>query len=99
MLMRLAAIGTQGAGQAEAKHDPASASAGCTAFTTHAADPTSGAIDLGYRIVLGAAIGSGIIWTFGDSGLVIPVGTTNGIGIIVATGTGQICDAYMVWDE
>lgn len=98
-LIRLAATGTQGSGLAEAKHDPASAAAGCTAFTTHSVDPTSGAVDLGYRTSLGVAVGSGIIWTFGDTGLVIPVGTSNGIGVIVATGTGQVCDAYIVWDE
>lgn len=98
-VVRLAATGTQGAGQVEAKHDPASAAAGCTVFTTHTVDPTSGVIDLGYRTTLGAAVGSGVIWTFGDSGLVLPVGTTSGIGVIVSTGTGQVCDAYVVFDE
>lgn len=98
-IVRLAATGTQGAGLAEAKHDPASATAGCTAFTTHSVDPTAGAIVMGYHASLGAAIGAGVIWTFGDSGLVIPVGTSNGIGVIVSTGTGQVCDATIVWDE
>lgn len=98
-VVRLAAVGTQGTGLAEAKHDPATAAAGCTAFTTHTVDPTSGAIHLGYCVSLGAAVGSGIIWTFGDTGLVIPVGTSNGIGVIVSTGTGQVCDASVTWDE
>lgn len=98
-VIRLAAIGTQGSGLTEAKHDPNSAAAAMTAFTTHSVDPTSGATDMGYRTSLGAAIGSGIIWTFGDAGLRIQAGTSNGIGVIVSTGTGQVCDAYIVWDE
>jgi len=54
--------------------------------------------------VLGAAVGSGVIWTFGDDGLAITAAdavesTANGIGPVVATGTGQICQCYMVWDE
>jgi hypothetical protein len=51
---------------------------------------------------LGAAIGSGVIWTFGGGvtgGLVIPNTTGDGIGLIVATGTGQICDVSFTWDE
>jgi hypothetical protein len=51
---------------------------------------------------LGAAIGSGVIWTFGTgrgSGMVIPAATTNGIGVYTPNGTGQICDIYFVWDE
>src|SRR5688572_30538013 len=98
-VIRLAATGTPGAGQAEAKHHTNSVAAAMTVFTTHSVDPTSGAVDMGYRASLGAAIGSGVIWTFGDAGLYIPLGTTNGIGVIVSTGTGQACDAYIVWDE
>jgi hypothetical protein len=96
-LCRLTTAGTQGAGIVETGHDPDNPPA-CTAFTTHTGNPTLGG-DLGYRGVLGAAIGSGIIWTFGDSGIRIPVGTGNGIGVLVATGTGQVCQAYLVWDE
>lgn len=97
-LVRLTSAGTQGTGLTEAKHDPDSATASCTAFTTHSVAPTLGD-DLGYRASLGAAIGSGVIWTFGDSGIRIPVGTANGVGIIVENGTGQALQAYIVWDE
>jgi len=97
-LMRLTTAGTQGAGLTESKHNPSSPAAACTAFTTHSADPTLGD-DLGYRWVLGAAVGAGVIETFGDTGLMIPVGATNGIGVVVAAGTGQPCQAYLVWDE
>jgi len=94
----LTTAGTQGAGLVEGKHDPNSATAACTAFTTHTGAPTLGS-DMGYRTSLGAAIGSGVIWTFGDQGISVPLGTGNGVGVIVTTGTGQVCDAYIVWDE
>lgn len=85
-----------GAGLTEADYDPASP-AQCTGFAGHTAD---GAVGQVFRQgSIGAAIGAGVIWTFGDSGLLIPVGTANGIGIIVPTGTGQICDFYIDWDE
>lgn len=97
-LVRLTSAGTQGAGLTEAKYDPDSAAASCTAFNTHSANPSLGD-DLGYRASLGAAVGAGIIWTFGDQGLRVPVGTGNGLGVIVENGTGQACQAYVIWDE
>jgi len=66
-----------------------------TGFAGHTAD---GAISgLVRAAVLGAAIGSGVIWTFAN-GLTIPSGTANGVGITIPTGTGQICDYYIEWD-
>lgn len=97
-LVRLTSTGTQGGVLVEAKHDPDSAAASAAGFTTHTAAPTLGD-DLGYRASLGAAIGSGVIWTFGDAGLRIPVGVANGIGVLVENGTGQACQVYLVWDE
>lgn len=97
-LVRLTTQGTPGAGLTEGKYDPDSATASCTSFTTHSANPTLGD-DLGYRAILGAAVGAGFIFTFGDSGIRIPVGTANGIGVIVDTGTGQPIEAYIAWDE
>lgn len=85
-----------GAGLTEVDYDPAKLAL-CTGFAGHTAD---GAVGSPFRQAsLGAAIGSGVIWTFGDSGLLIPVGTANGIGIICPTGTGQILDYYYDWDE
>ena len=95
-LTRLTAQGTPGAGLTEGKHDPASPSL-MTAFGTHSADATLGD-DLGYRGMLGAAIGSAVIWTM-PKGIIIPVGTANGIGLILENGTGQACQAYFVWEE
>ena len=102
-LTRLTTTGTQGAGLTEARQNPKKPPALCTAFTTHTADVTLGD-DLGYRAMLGAAVGSGIIWTFGDDGLVIGEpdavdAVTNGVGLILENGTGQALQAYFVWDE
>jgi len=97
-LVRLTTAGTQGTGLTEAKYDADAAAASCTAFNTHSVGPTVGD-DLGYRASLGAAIGSGVIWTFGDQGIRVPVGTGNGVGVIVENGTGQACQAYIIWDE
>jgi len=96
-VIRLSATGTQGAVLVETKHDPNSGAALCEGFTTHTV--TAANTDLGYRTVLGAAIGSGVIWTFGDTGLVIALGTSNGVGVMVENGTGQVCQAYICWDE
>ena len=95
-LARLTAAGTPGAGLTESNHDPA-VTARMTAFTTHTGDATVGD-DLGYRAVLGAAVGSAVIWTM-PKGIIIPVGTANGIGILLENGTGQVCQVYFVWDE
>ncbi len=103
MLTRLTTTGTQGAGLTEARHNPKKPPALCTAFTSHTADATLGD-DLGYRAVLGASVGSGVIWTFGDDGIAIGEpdaveAVTNGIGVILENGTGQACQAYLIWDE
>lgn len=47
---------------------------------------------------LGAAVGSGVIWTFGGDGLIIP-NTVNDAIVLVPNGTGQICDVYFEWEE
>jgi len=97
-LVRLTTTGTQGAGLTEGKYNPNSPAAACTAFTTHSAGPTLGD-DLGYRQTLGAAVGAAVIWTFGETGLIINAGTANGIGVIIETGAGQPCQIDLVWDE
>ncbi len=102
-LTRLSTTGTQGAGLTESLYEVKGPPALCTCFTTHTADATY-TDDLGYRAVLGAAVGSGVIWTFGDRGLSIGIAdavtlVTDGIGISLENGTGQICQTYFVWDE
>lgn len=97
-LCKLTSAATQGAGLTETSLDAPGSTAVCTAFTTHSSTGPS-VVDMGGNVVLGAAVGSGWIWTFGASGVSVPLGTANGVGIIVATGTGQICDAYLRWRE
>lgn len=86
-----------GAGLTEGEYDENSPAPSCTGFAGHTADGGTGQVLR--QGSLGAAIGSGVIWTFGDTGLVIQPGTANGIGITCPTGTGQICDYYIDWDE
>lgn len=87
-----------GAGLAE---NLVSASAGpaatATIFAGHTGDGGVGGIIR--QASLGAAIGSGVIFTFGGNGLVINNATADGVGIIIPTGTGQICDVYIEWEE
>jgi hypothetical protein len=68
-----------------------------TAFNTHTADATVGGTIR--QATLGAAAGAGIIWAFGEEGLLIPAGTANGIVIICPTGTGQHLDFWFDWEE
>lgn len=97
-LCRLSTTGTPGTGLTEVAVDGTSVAASCTAFNGHTGAPTIA--DLGYRKRMANALGDGVIWTFNnDVGITSPVGTTNGLGLYVPTGTGQICDYCLVWDE
>jgi len=88
--------GTQGAALTEAnEEDPTHTILG-TGFNTHTADAT---LVNTRHATLGAAIGSGVIWTFGGRGLHILEGTANGVVITCHTGTGQHLDFCFVWDE
>lgn len=86
-----------GAGQTEGEYDENAAAPSATIFAGHTADGGVGQILR--QATLGAAPGAGVIWTFGDSGIIIQPGTANGLGILVPTGTGQLCDLYFDWDE
>ena len=97
-LTTLTSQGTPGTALTEAAQDSGAAAATCTAFNTHTAGTPVG-VDLGYRASLGAAVGAGVIWTFGDAGIRVAAGTANGVGVVVENGTGQACQAYLVWDE
>jgi hypothetical protein len=94
---RASATGTQGAGLTEVCLDDDVHVAIATAFNTHTADATVGAAIR--QASLGAAIGSGVIWTFGPDGLVLDNATTAGIVIICPTGTGQHLDFWIEWTE
>jgi hypothetical protein len=94
---RASATGTQGAGLTEVCLDDDVHVAIATAFNTHTADATVGAAIR--QASLGAAIGSGVIWTFGPDGLVLDNATGAGIVIICPTGTGQHLDFWIEWTE
>jgi hypothetical protein len=97
-LCRLTTAGTQGAGLTEASLGQGGTAASATGFQSHTGTaPTL--TDLGPRWNLGAAIGSGVIWTFQNGELEVNVGTANGIGVYCPVGTGQIVDVYFKWLE
>ena len=92
---RATTTGTQGAALTRVCENDPLISPVATAFNTHTADATVGAALRQGN--LGAAAGSGIIWTFED--VEITEGTGNGFVIVCPTGTGQIIDFYIVWIE
>jgi hypothetical protein len=94
-LVRLTTAGTQGAGLTEVCEDDPSQTVIATGFAGHTVGPTIGGEIR--RADLGAAIGSGVIWTF--PGIAIPNTTGDGLGLYVPTGTGQVCDYSISWDE
>jgi len=96
-LVRLTTLGTAGTGLTETKETDTTQGAVATGFAGHSVGPTIS--DEIRRYPCGAAVGSGIVWTFGDRGLVIPNTTGDGVGITCPTGTGQTFDYYIVWDE
>lgn len=96
-----AGTGTKGAAITVVYEDDNSQAAVTTAANTHTVTPTTISAPL-RQVTLGAAVGSGVIWTFGGGktpGLIVPNSTTDGLGIIIPTGTGQVCDLSFTWDE
>jgi hypothetical protein len=65
--------------------------------TSHSADATIAAVVR--QASVGAAIGAGVVFTFGDNGLYRPEGTANGVVLTCPTGTAQFFDFYFIWDE
>jgi hypothetical protein len=86
-----------GAGLTEVLYDEASPAPNATGFAAHTADGAVGS-NIDY-VSLGAAVGSGWVFTYGDTGILVAAGTANGLGIICPTGTGQILDYSIHWDE
>lgn len=96
-LARITAAPTGGAALGEVNYENSDAAPDMTAFNAATGNGTISADS--YRIAqLGAAVGSGVIWTFGSRGIHIPAGTANGLGI-VPVGTGQIVAFYFDWME
>lgn len=92
------ATGTQVDGLTEyVLDDPSAPAPAETAFKSQSSDSTVAAVIR--QASLGAAIGSGLIWTFGDAGVLIAEGTTNGVIITVPNGTAQHLDFYLDWEK
>ena len=95
---RLTTAGTPGTGLTEVPIDSPDHVAIATGFAGHTVGPTIGGEFR--RAVLGAAAGSGVVWTWNeDSCLEIPALASAGIGVIVPTGTGQTLAYYVEWLE
>jgi hypothetical protein len=97
-VVRVTTTGTQGTALTEMPLIPEDPPAIATAFNTHSVAPTITTGDL-YRVDLGAAIGSGVVLKFEETGLGIPATANNGIAVVVSTGTGQAVDATIIWEE
>lgn len=95
---RFTTAGTPGTGLTEVEWDETGVAPTATVFDVHTSTgPTAGAV-IEY-MPIGAAIGAGYYYTYGDRGLVIAPATTNGLGLILATGTGQFLAYKIVWEE
>lgn len=97
-LQRMTTISATGAAIDEAAEDP-TVTPNAVALGVNTADHTAGTPDAYVQAQLGAAVGAGVIWTFGGKGLVIPGTASTGICLICPNGTGQFRDFYWVWEE
>lgn len=96
-IVRLTTAGTPGAGKTEIEYAADLRDPTATVFDAHSVAPTLGAVIR--RMPIGAAVGAGYYWTWGGKGLIVPSGTANGVGIILAGGTGQLCAVHIDWEE
>lgn len=98
-LARLTAAGTQGAAAGTITYEEGATN--LTAKWASVQAHTAGTV-LGpevRRASIGASVGSGVIFTFGGRGLLVPSGTANGLGLITITGTFQASDVYWSVDQ
>lgn len=103
-LVRLTTRGTPGAGLTEAEAKVADADPTAEAFAAHSVAPTLGTDLAALPVPAGVAALAPRLqlsdpWEGGERGIYVPPGTANGIGVIVASGTGQVLDVTAIWDE
>lgn len=96
-VVRATAAGTQGTALTEVCISDDSRTILATGFNTHTGNATVGSPVR--QASLGAAIGSGVIWTWEEQEFIIDNATGNGVVIILPTGTAQHLDFAIEWDE
>lgn len=96
-IVRLDTAGTKPAAVLDAPYHPGGPVAEGGVHGTHTVGPTID--EIFERLIFGAAIGAGVILTFGKEGLLIPKGVANGIGIVLDTGVLQVLNVTFVWEE
>jgi hypothetical protein len=97
-LVRMTTAGTPGATlTSERVSDPEGPASIALLKNTYSVTATM--TDLGFRCQLGAAVGSGFVFTFGADGLPVLVAANAAVGIVVENGTGQPCQIYVAWWE
>jgi len=96
-LIRPATVGTATSPVAGQPVDAADAAATATVGTAWSAAGTVGSNYL-RKITLPAAIGNGIIWTFGERDLVVPVSSCLFLWNYGGS-AGSVLNGYIVWDE
>lgn len=97
-LARFTASGTIGATWVESAEDDTFVPL-FNAGGVNSTDATATASSWLVNASIGAAIGAGVIWTFGGKGIRIPGTADAGVFIPVPNGTGQFRDGYFVWEE
>lgn len=96
-VVRASAAGTQGTALTEVCLSDDSRTVIATGFNTHTANATVGSPIR--HAPLGAAVGAGVIWTWGPGEFIIDNATGAGVVIILPTGTAQHIDFAIEWDE
>ena len=96
-VVRASATGTQGTALTEVCLSDDARTIIATGFNTHTANATVGSPIR--QASLGAAIGAGVIWTWGPGEFILDNATTAGVVIILPTGTAQHIDFAIEWDE
>jgi hypothetical protein len=98
-LCRVSTAGTPGATLTADKLDPADAVANIALLKNTYTSTAPTTTDLGFRCILGGAVGSGFVWTFAEDELCTLVAANAAVGILVENGTGQALQTYWKWKE
>ena len=99
VLCRLTTAGTPGTAATSRLTDAADTATAVGALRNTYTGTAPTTTELGIGFPLPAAVGAGLILPFPDDVLTIPAVAAAGIGILVESGTGQICRVYFRWNE